>query len=152
MYRSFLVAALVFTAGCYSYVPTEVAQVSPSQKVRITLEQQEASRLLAFLDARSSTVTGEFLGATGDSVRLVLRTPLAFQEVSIPRASVADLSVREADRTKNLLVSAALVGAVGVAAYLGFEGRGGEPGGPGPQPDESLVPLFSFGLPLPFGR
>lgn len=139
-------------SGCYAYVPTDVTEIQPSQVIRVQLTDAELTRLRAFADGRGGTVSGEFVSAGRDSVSLVVRTPLAYQQVAVPRSSIIEASVRRADPKRNLLVSAALVGAVGVAAYLGFEGRGGDKPGPGPQPDESLVPLFTFGLPLPFGR
>ena len=151
--RGVLVAlGAALLSGCYSYVPTELAAIRPQQNVRVELSDEELVRLRAFADGRAGTVSGDFLGASGDSVSMVVRTPLSYQQVSIPRTSIIQASVRTVDTKKNLIVSAALVGAVGIAAYLGFEGRGGEAGGPGPQPEESVVPFFSFGLPIPFLR
>lgn len=143
--------ALVAT-GCYTYVPTDVSDIQPSQTVRLSVDDAELTRLRAYADARQGTVSGEFVAVGPEAVSMVVRTPLAFQQVEIPRSSIVEASVRRADPTRNLIVSAAIVGAIGAAAYFGFEGRGGEQGGPGPQPEDALIPLFTFGLPLPFGR
>lgn len=139
-------------SGCYTYVATPVADIQPQQHIRVELSDVELTRLRAFADGREGTVSGSFVSAGADSMAMVVRTPVAYQEVRIPRTSILQTSVRRADPKKNLLVSGALVGAIGLAAYLGFEGRGAENGGPGQEPDESLIPLFTFGLPLPFGR
>lgn len=143
---------VLLATGCYSYAPVELSEIQPEQTVRMGLSDAELVRLRAFSDPREGTVSGSFVSAGRDSISLVVRTPLAYQQVSIPRSSILESHVRRADPTRNLIVSGALVGAIGLAAYLGFEGRGGEKAGPGPQPDETLVPLFTFGLPLPFGR
>lgn len=147
-----LALAALTAAGCYTYVPADVSDIQPSQTVRLSVDDAELTRLRAYADGRAGTVSGEFVSAGPDAVSMVVRTPLAFQQVEIPRSSIVQAAVRRADPVRNLIVSGALVGAIGLAAYLGFEGRGGEQGGPGPQPDEALIPLFSFGLPLPFGR
>ena len=115
------------------------------------LQQGELARLLAYADARTQSVSGQFVDETRDSVTMVVRTPLAYSQVSFPRSSIVDLQSRQVDNKKSFLFSAVAVGLVGTLAYMGFEGRQGSlAGGEGQGGDAALIPLFSFGL--PFGR
>jgi hypothetical protein len=88
----------------------------------------------------------------GGTALLFLRSSSSFQEVEIPLSSVIETQVRNADPVKSIGLSFALVGAIGYAAWKGFSGGGPDRGVLGPFPDETVIPLFSFGLPLPFGR
>jgi len=141
-------AASFVLGGCFSYRPAEVSQVEPSSRIRVSLADQEFPRLRAYLDARQGTVSGEFVGYESDSLTMVVETPISFQEISIARSSVLQVEQREVNQLRSVLISAGIIGGVGLLAYLGFDGRGGELARPGPQPEDSWLPLFSVGLPF----
>jgi len=134
--------------GCFSYRPTDVSQVEPSSRIRVSLADQEFPRLRAYLDARRGTVSGEFVGYQSDSLTMVVETPISFQEISIARSSVLQVEKREVSRGRSALITAGIIGGIGLLAYLGFDGRGSELVRPGPQPEDSWLPLFSVGVPF----
>lgn len=143
-----LAAGALLLSGCYRYVPVEMSEVRPEQTVRVRVADEAFPRVRNFVDAREGTVSGQLLELGADSVELRLETPVAFQPVTLSRSHLLETSVREVDKGKSFMISAALVGAVGYLAYLGFEGRGDGRAVPGPQPDEQRIPLFELALPF----
>lgn len=134
-------------AGCLSYVPTELDQVKPHEKIRIGVDAAQLGRLAAYADGARGTVEGEFLGVAGDSVRLVLRTPASYREVGVPLNAVRHVRLRRVDNTKSFVLSAVAVAGVGYLAWQGFSGGGNRGTGNEGVVDESLIPLYSFRLP-----
>ncbi len=143
-----LALGALLLSGCYRYVPTELSDVRPQQTVRVRVADEAMPAVRNFVEPREATVSGRVVAVRPDSVELRLETPVAFRQVTLPRSWVLDSSVREVDKGKSFLISAALVGAVGYLAYLGFEGRGGGQAIPGPQPDEQRIPLLELALPF----
>ena len=66
---------MLFVGGCYRYVPADLGQVRPAQKVRLQVDQGELARQLAFSDTRTGTLSGSFVRADADSLRVVPRSP-----------------------------------------------------------------------------
>lgn len=142
----------VVLSGCHYYAPAEPSALGPQERIRVQVNPNEAANLMAFVDARSMTVSGQFISQSADSVRMVVRTPLAFAPVSIPRTSIVSLERRSVDNKKSFIFSAAAVATIGVLAYKGFEGNNNNiPGGDGDGGDATVIPLFSWVLGLPFG-
>ena len=147
--RSLIPALAILVSGCHYYAPAEISTLPPQAKIVVQLDDAELTRLLAYSDPRTRTVSGRFVSEFGDSVQMVVRTPLAYRQVVIPKSSIIDLQLRHVDKRKSFLFSATAVGLVGTLAYLGFEGKGGSlAGGEGQGGDAALIPLFSFGLPF----
>lgn len=146
--RVLLPVAALLLSGCHYYAPTDVSALRSAAHVRVEVTDEEASRLLSFVDARKRTVSGEFVAAEGDSVKVIVRTPLSYQPVMIPRSGIVSVAERHVDKKKSFIFSAASVGVVGTLAVLGFEGRNNPIGGDGDTGDASLIPLFSIGLPF----
>lgn len=149
--RSLLLALVVALSGCVQYVPADVSELRPDDKVRLQLEDAELAKLLAFADASDRSVTGRFVASTGDSLSVVLRTPAAYTQVSIPRRSIVRLNRGVPDNRKNFIMSAALVGGVAALAVAGFEGRDQGPIGDGSGIDETRVSFFGFRIPFSLG-
>lgn len=150
-YLPILMVALA-TGGCYNYVSTDLPAIEPPEHVRLRLTETGVSGLLAFADARSSSVSGRILAVSPDSVTVVLRTPVAYREAQIPRSAIVEVQERRLDKKKSFLLSAGAVAAVGIAAYLGFEGKNNVPPGEGGEPPEARIPLVRFNLPFGGGR
>ncbi len=154
MKRVLSMLSILLVAGCVSYVPADVSELKPQDKVRMRLEQQELARLVAFADPGRGTVTGRVLHATPDSIEVVVSTGGSYTQVAVPRSSILGLERGYVDRTKNVLVSAAFVGGVAALAVIGFEGRNENSVGDDTGTDEVRIPLFNIRIPfgLGFGR
>ena len=149
--RPLILALAVFLAGCHYYAPAEIQTLAPQERIQVELEDDEVTRLLAYVDPRSRTVKGQFVDQAGDSMTMVVRTPLAYSQVTIPNSGIVGLQRREVDNKKSFIFSAAAVGAVAVLAYLGFEGSSSPMGSEGDGAESALIPFLSFAVGLPFG-
>lgn len=140
-------AVLLSASACMSYVPAELNEVRPAQKVRLTVDEAQLGRLAAFANGVTRSVDGEFLGFEGQASRVIVRTPTAFQEVLIPNSSILGTQIRRPDNKKNFLISAVSVGGIGLLAWKGFTGGGNRGPTVGPVADEAVVPLYGVTLP-----
>ena len=140
------VVALVATlaaAGCATYRPAVVEDLSPSQRVRVRVEPETLADLVAFAEGAQGQLGGRFIAVRGDSVAFRFETPSSYRQVVLHQSAILGLEQRESSPARSIAFSAAIVGGVGILAYLGFEGR--ESGDDSLPPDsEALVPLFVF--------
>ena len=140
------VVALVATlaaAGCATYRPAVVEDLSPSQRVRVRVEPEILADLVAFAEGAQGQLGGRFIAVRGDSVAFRFETPSSYRQVVLHQSAILGLEQRESSPARSIAFSAAVVGGVGILAYLGFEGR--ESGDDSLPPDsEALVPLFVF--------
>ena len=140
------VVALVATlaaAGCATYRPAVVEDLSPSQRVRVRVEPDILADLVAFAEGAQGQLGGRFIAVQGDSVAFRFETPSSYRQVVLHQSAILGLEQRESSPARSIAFSAAVVGGVGILAYLGFEGR--ESGDDSLPPDsEALVPLFVF--------
>jgi hypothetical protein len=153
-FRPLLLVVLFAASGCTSYQPAEISSLQPREQVRLELDQTELARLLAFADPVRRTVSGRFINRMGDSVTIVVETPSAFMQVSVPRSSILQTNRRVIDNRKSFLVSVLVVGVAAAMALIGFEGGGEDSFGDDTGIDETLIPLLGFRIPfsLSFGR
>ena len=154
MRRLHFLAALSLTlGGCMSYAQTSISELEPEQKVRVVLDDAEVPRLLEYVDDRTRSVSGTFLREEDDSVVVVLSSPGSYAEVSIPKTGILTAERGKVSATKNIIGSAAIVGAIAAAAVMGFDGGGGENPDVGGGTDE-FRPLLLISIPLTlfFGR
>lgn len=136
------VAALA-VAGCATYRPAAVEELAPSQRVRVRVEPETLADLVAFAEGAQGQLGGRFVALRGDSVAFRFETPSSYRQVVLPRSAILGLERRESSPARSIAFSAAVVGGIGILAYLGFEG--GESGDDSLPPDsEALVPLFVF--------
>lgn len=152
-YLALLPALSLSAGGCVSYAQTAIGELEPNDRVRVEIEDTEVARLLQFVDDRSQTVSGSFVWASADSVAVVVRTPAAYSQVTIPRGAILALERGQTSATKNIIGSAVILGGIATAAVLGFEGGGEESIDLGGGTDEfrARAVLFSVPLRLLFG-
>ena len=146
--RAARIALVAACAGCATYRPVTVDDLSPQQRVRIQVQPDVLADLVAFAEGAEGRLGGRFMETRGDSVAFRFETPSSYREVVMPRATIRGLERRESSPTRSVALSAAVVGGIGALAWLGFEGRDG-PGAdqPGDEPD-ALVPLLFFVVPV----
>jgi hypothetical protein len=148
--------AIVAAAGCYRYEIIPIAQLQPGMEVRTRLSGDAVDR------ARRSTETpagmldgfivrGQVARVGHDSLQLTIpttvsdggyRTSVLTQDVSLPQSDVVGVEVRQMDKTKTALMTAA----AGIAAFFivrqaqgGGNAVGKPPGGGGPP--ENRIPV-----------
>lgn len=144
------VALAMACAGCATYRSATVDDLSPQQRVRIQVEPEVLADLVAFADGPEGSIGGRFVGLRGDSAAFRFETPSSYREVAIPRTAIRGVERRESSPARNVALSVAVVGGIGVLAWLGFEGRDGQGDEvPGDEPD-ALTPLLL--LVVPTGR
>lgn len=145
-----LFVVLFAAAGCASYQPAEISSLRPQEKIRLELEQTELARLIAFVDPATRSVSGRFVNEIGDSVAIIVETPLSYMQVSVPRSSIVQTRRRVVDNRKTFMFSALMVGGVAALAVVGFEGAGSDPAGEDPGVDQTKIPLLGFRIPFSF--
>ena len=139
----FALVATLAAAGCATYRPAVVEDLSPSQRVRVRVEPETLADLVAFAEGAQGQLGGRFIAVRGDSVAFRFETPSSYRQVVLHQSAILGLEQRESSPARSIAFSAAVVGGVGILAYLGFEGR--ESGDDSLPPDsEALVPLFVF--------
>lgn len=151
-------AAASFLAGCYTYRPAELSEVTPDSRVRLTVSAQQAVELEAALrDTRrtfNATYMGENDGRLLFSVPLLNPTPgmssrAVNNRVSVPQEEVTSLERRELSTWRTASVIAAGVLAVSFGAWEVFGTNNDGPNEDKPPDVNNIrIPLFS----LPFGR
>lgn len=133
--------------GCATYHPATVEDLAPNHRVRMTVEPQTLADLVAFAQGARGQLGGQFLGSKGDSAVFRFETPASYRRVVLHQDAILELERRESSPVRTVILSAGVVGGIGLLAYLGFEGRedGGDPEPPGP---EALVPAVIFSVPI----
>jgi len=144
--RAARIALVAACAGCATYRPVTVDDLSPQQRVRIQVEPDVLADLVAFAEGAEGHLGGRFMEVRGDSVAFRFETPSSYREVVLPRSAVLSVAGRESSPIRSVALSAAIVGGVGVAAWLGFEGRASGDDGDDADTD-ALVPVFLFTIP-----
>jgi hypothetical protein len=153
-HRCALLCASLLAAGCYSYVPTTLEQVSPGESLRIRISGTEAERLepLRFTDSRN--LEGSLAQIAGDGVYFdaIIRTvtptgitAMHTQRLNIPLSEIQDVQYRRLDVLKTGAAVGGLAFALGTAAYfILFRDLGST--------DEYEPPTdMTFGLRIPLG-
>lgn len=146
-WRVLAACAAVHGAGCAAYHHAAIDDLSPRDRVRIEVDDRELPALIAFAEGPRGRLAGRFVGMAGDSATFQLQNAAGYRTVTLAPASVVFLERREPELARSLLLSGAIVGGVGVLAYLGFEG-GGQGGDPDTDGSEAFAPLFFISLPV----
>lgn len=120
-----LLAAFAPTSACYSYTPTEIATVSPGDRVRFVVTREGAGEVAEIMDSHELrlSVTGELVGRESQSLMLrvlVARDPQRIgpsleQIVRIPEGEVLTADLRRFSTGKTALVAA---GGATLGAFL----------------------------------
>jgi hypothetical protein len=157
--RILLVAGLLATQGCYSYVPTRLESIQPGEAVRLRLSPEEAERLEAIRLTDVRLMDGVVV--RNDSDEVLLETPVGrldpqrgtrplVQRVNIAVGEIIEVESRRRDNMK----TGAAIGAVGVAVGVGIVaalkggfGQGSNEG-EGPLEDRRIPFILRFSLPF----
>lgn len=150
-------AVAMVGAGCYRYVPAQIEATPPGTGVQLLVTPtgaQEAETAGA-LDQGEPRLRGTVVGV--EEGQLLLRVPVSRvregfienridQAISIPVAEIVSFQRREMDRLQTGLFIGGTAAAVAGIAFLILDPLKGDPERPGPDPDESILPLsiFSF--------
>jgi hypothetical protein len=144
--RTGLALALVLSAGCHRYTPTDASLVPPGEDIRVLVTRVGAAQLEEVLPDRSipGVISGTMNGVEGDDV--LMRVPVGarregfvmvdmVQTIRVPMGEILGMERRELNKaaTGLLLVGAA---ALGVGVVFGII----EAFGTAPPPDEGPPP------------
>lgn len=152
-------AVVAILAGCFSYVPAELATVPDGQEVRIFLTRAGVARLaelgvIDLLPEGDPVVAGVLMRRVDG--RLALRIPISapvaavardiVQEIPIDAADILRIDTQRLARGRTVLAAAGAVGAAAATTVLIIRGSEGEPRLPFPGgPDDVRIPLLRGG-------
>lgn len=156
--RTVWIAALAsLLAGCYTYVPSSLSEVTPEQDVRLRLGALEAARLEEFAGNGARVLDGRILSQDGDSLLVRVeshselrgvRVETLYQRIHVARPAVVDVELRELDKGRTYLLTGAAVAAVALIAVDRLQGGGSETPPNGGTPNEALIPMLRLRLPV----
>lgn len=152
-FRFLVPAACCMAAGCYTYRPTDPAELQPSAEIRARLTTEETARLGTVVPVEQSMLEGTVVERSGDSLMLLvpvsselrgMRVETLHQRVQVPVSGIAGADLRRLDRTRTGLLIGAAVAAVATATIAALSGGGSSKRDvPNPPPGESR---FAFPL------
>lgn len=153
MYRVIVFLSILLLAGCYSYAPARTEALSAGTEVRAHLTGAGSDRLLDVNGLDTRRLEGEVLDVGED--RIVLSVPVPAdpgspryrgleERVILPLADLAELEIREMDRTRTGLFAGGAVVVAGsiLRAALRGESKSEEGTGPPPPNEFRRIPLI----------
>jgi hypothetical protein len=138
-----IAASTIASGGCYSYNPIDLTPSAVGADVRVRLTDAGSVTLAPYvgnrielIDGRVSAIvdTAVTLAVTGTTDRVGTETSWRGEQVTIPRAMVAQFGGRSINRRRSFMaggIAAGLVAAVGVGFGISGSGGGGRGGGTG---------------------
>jgi hypothetical protein len=138
-----MAASTIASGGCYSYTPIDVTPSAVGADVRVRLTDAGSVTLAPYvgnrielIDGRVSAIadTAVTLSVTGTTDRIGTETSWRGEQVTIPRAMVAEFGGRSINRRRSFMaggIAAGLVAVVGVGFGISGSGGGGRGGGTG---------------------
>jgi len=147
-------------AGCYTYVPAELATLPPGQQVRVYLTRAAVASLpedVAPTDLSTLYVSGMLMAQQADSLTVSIpvgtRNPGFIsgnirQLVKVRTAEVVDLQRRQFSVLRTALVAGAGVGVGAAVITLIFQSQSSIDISD-PNEDTSRVPILAFPLRMP---
>src|SRR5688500_18943978 len=161
--KTLVVALLILTTGCYSYVPAEFTAVPLGEGVRVYLSREGQARLRAAGEDQIPGLADEEPVVDGVLVRreaseFSLRIPVAQrqtgfiqstldQQVTLPTTEVVQVRQRVVSRTKSALAVVGSTAAVGALLVTIIKGARRPVDDEQPLPDEMRVPLLRISAP-----
>lgn len=150
-------AVTMATTGCYRYVPAQIEATPAGTGVQllVTRDGAQEAEVAGALGEGEPRLRGTVVGVEGE--QLLLRVPVTRiregfienridQAISVPVAEIVSFQRRELDGLQTGLFIGGTAAAVAGIALLILDPLRGDPERPGPDPDESILPLpiFSF--------
>jgi len=159
--RAALVVIAMISGACYRYVPVQDA--NPHEEVRVRVTDAAAARLVKDLGVFTNQLDGQY-APQGDSISLAVPIDRQYQGVTVGsttqtlylgRSEVVQVSRRQFDRGRTVLLSAGIV--AGFAALAASIVQIGDPNDPSdnhpvPPPPSVRRPVshgFTVRIPLP---
>ena len=129
-------ALLLFTMGCYIYVPTSAGSGLPpvGKSVRVEVTESEATRLnlAEVLPDSPTTVEGELASNDDDAIEVLVRmadppnSRLAsrdmFQRIQVDRAAIVRVTQQELSRSRTIIAVGATAAIVLSALFSSLSG------------------------------
>lgn len=158
--RAVLMAALLTSAGCFSYTAIPLELAPEGQDVRVLVTRRGAFELSEVTNVQGEvpSVSGRIV--TKEDREILLRVPIAQrrdgfhmasldQTIRVPMGEILQVERRDFDIGKTVLLGAgALAGSVFIIMSI-MDAFGGDTGsGDGPGPDESWVPAPLISVPI----
>ena len=158
--RAALMAALLFSSGCFSYTMIPLELAPEGQDVRVLVTREGAAEL-----AEVTEVEGQVPSVNGTIIskedrEILLRVPVAQrrdgfhlasldQTIRVPTGEILQVERRDFDTGRTLLLGA---GAAAGAAFIIIsimEAFGGDTApGEGPSPEETRIPAPLISIPI----
>jgi len=150
------------TAGCHTFQPTSLSELTPGEDVRARVTGAFADSLSAILPGDARVVEGTFVEASGPAVLIDvpvmssyqgMRLQTLNQRVEIPEDAFVDVERKHLSKSRTGLALGAVVAAsasIIIAQLSGDTGGGVPPGGGGPvdavvtTPSVSLAAVLSW--------
>ena len=158
--RAALMAALLASAGCFSYTAVPLEMAPEGQDVRVLVTRQGAFELSEVTDVQGEVPSVPGRIVTKEEREILLRVPIAQrrdgfhmasldQTIRVPRGEILQVERRDFDTGKTMLLGAgALAGSVFIIMSI-MEAFGGDTApGEGPGPDESWIPTPLISVPI----
>ena len=163
--KTLIVAAMILTTGCYSYVPADFATVPLGEGVRVYLTREGQARLRAAgedqipgLGADEPVVDGVLVRR--DASEFSLRIPVAQrqvgfiqgtldQQVTLPTTEVVQIQHRIVSRTKSTLAVVGSTAAIAGLLVVIIKGARRPVEDDQPLPDEMRRPLPLLQISVP---
>jgi hypothetical protein len=145
---------LLFTTGCYRYVPARTGAVPEGTEVRLHVTPEAAARVEPVVGSSLQQVDGQ-LERWGEEVVLAVRVPSGDgaierdlrNRIILAPGEVIAVEVRERDRARTAILTAGLT-AVGVGAVVAAISGvfGGTQNTDPPVEEDARVPIFRVPL------
>jgi len=150
LWYSILLVAFTVSSGCYSYRLRPLDDVGVGTIVRARVSAEQAGEISDALGAEMTrSFDATFLEWSGAEQALfevqVPGTALnMMQRISIPRADVLEVEVREFDRWKTLAVAVPALGIASALIASQFGGDANKKGEVGEGVDQQRITIFSI--------
>lgn len=145
-------AVTAVTAGCYTYRAVSPTEVSPQDRIRVTVSVERSVELAdVFRGYPTRTFNAVYLDGEEEMLFSVpFRNPTPgtssatlHNRISVPRVDVVSLEARELSRWRTAAVVGGVGVAVGTVAAIAFSG-GGDPNDGKRGEVDAFIPLFSW--------
>ncbi|MBT8395828.1 MAG: hypothetical protein HKO65_02315 [Gemmatimonadetes bacterium] len=158
--RFFVILLALSAVGCHSYQPIALEEIRPSMTVRARLSAERADEIARVHPISGRVLDGVVRAAGPEELQILvpLRQPSGVRSersvqlpLGIPNQDILLVELKKLDRTKTGLFAlggAALLGLVLSTDWLGDGGGGDDPGKPGGDPQDAIIP---FRISIPWG-
>lgn len=154
--RTWIIVFALSAAGCHTFQPTTVSDLTPGQDVRARVTGAFSDSLSTILGGDARVIEGAFVESRGPSVYIDVPVNAEYvgmslqtlnQRVEIPNDAFIEVERKELSKGRTALALgavAAVAGAIIVQQLSGDTGGGVRPGGGGPVDAVVTAPSISL--------